>query len=166
MEIKNWYALYTRSRAEKKVKKLLEEKGIEVYLPLYKTLRQWSDRKKKVELPLFNSYIFVKIDIKNIDEIIDIQGIVRFVRFSGEINPIPESQISLIHRILSEPYEVEPCLENPKKGTKVEIELGALKGLRGELIDYRGKSKVIIRLDSLDKSVILNIPLNHIRTIR
>lgn len=164
MEIKNWYALYTRSRAEKSVQRRLSEKGIEVYLPLYKTLRLWSDRRKKVDLPLFNSYVFVKIDLKqDAQMVLDTLGVVRFVRFSGEINPIPESQISLIHKLLSEPYGVEPLEEPLQKGMLVEIELGSLKGLRGELVEFRGSTKIIIRLDSLDKSVILNIPLNHVK---
>jgi transcriptional antiterminator RfaH len=166
MEIKNWYAVYTRSRAEKSVKRRLAEKGIEVYLPLYKTIRLWSDRRQKVDLPLFNSYVFVKIDHKQDAQLVlDTMGVVRFVRFSGEINPIPVSQINLIHKLLSEPYGVEPLEEPLVKGMTVEIEMGSLKGLRGELVEFRGTTKVIIRLDALDKSVILNIPLNHIRKI-
>ena len=81
---KHWYAVYVRSRNEKKVYELIKEKDIETYLPLVKTLRQWSDRKKMVEVPLFNSYVFVYVDLLEHFKVRQVPGIVNFVCFEGK----------------------------------------------------------------------------------
>src|SRR4030042_2560830 len=98
--IPHWYALYTHSRAEKKVAEELERQGIEHYLPLYKTLRQWSDRKKKVELPLIRSYLFVKIREKKSYPVLQTPGVMRIVSFSGRPVPIPDWQIENLRIVL------------------------------------------------------------------
>ena len=97
-----WYAIYTKSRNEKKVALNLQEKGIEVYLPLLKTLKQWSDRKKWVEEPLFRSYLFVRILDKNYLEVLQTDGVVRFITFRQERVPVPDQQIEAVKAYLNE----------------------------------------------------------------
>ena len=80
METK-WYAVYTRPRFEKQVVKALLDQGIEGYLPLIKTMRQWSDRKKMVEVPLFSSYVFVHINRSAYDQVLQTQGVVKYISF-------------------------------------------------------------------------------------
>ena len=84
MQELKWYVMYTRSRAEKKVADMLVEEGIEVYLPMVEELRQWSDRKKKVQKALFNGYVFVKTHRNNLWNCLKVPGAVKFVHFSGE----------------------------------------------------------------------------------
>ena len=97
-----WYAIYTKSRNEKKVALNLQEKGIEVYLPLLKTLKQWSDRKKWVEEPLFRSYLFVRILDKNYLEVLQTDGVVRFITFRQERIPVPDQQIEAVKAYMNE----------------------------------------------------------------
>src|SRR4030042_7161304 len=89
----SWFAAYTRSRAEKAVARELEKQHINYYLPLYKTIRQWSDRKKKVELPLIRSYIFVRITRKEYTKVVETFGVVNIVCFSGKRGPLPGGRV-------------------------------------------------------------------------
>lgn len=160
---KRWYAVYTKSRAEKKVNELLAGKGVEVYLPLQKTVKQWSDRKKRVEEPLFRSYIFVRIDYKDHVNVLKTTGIVCFVKFAGNAEPVPDSQIEAVKALLSGNIAFEVTNENLKIGDQVEIVMGPLKGLQGELTEYRGKRKVIIRIDAIGQNLIIDIPAAFIK---
>ncbi len=105
----HWYAAYTHSRAEKKVARELEKQGIEHYLPLIKTLKQWTDRKKKVEEPLIRSYIFVHITEKEYMDVLHTAGVMTIVRFSGKPVAIPDWQIENLKILLgtSLPITVE-----------------------------------------------------------
>jgi len=87
-----WYAIYTRPRAEKQVYQRLTESGVETYLPMQKTIRQWSDRKKIVEKPLLSSYLFVKTKPKSFPVVYKVFGVVKFVSFEGQPVPIPHRQ--------------------------------------------------------------------------
>ena len=156
-----WYAVYTRARWEKQVSRLLEQSGVVNYLPLYKSVRIWSDRKKTVVMPLFPSYIFVKTTRREHPEVLKTPGVVRIIKFEGKPVVVPEKQIDAIKLLLSENIDIEAPAINPKPGDKLEIKKGSLKGLAGELVEYRGKKKIAIRLDAIDKSIIINIPLSY-----
>lgn len=97
----NWYVLYTAPRAEKKVEKRLKGEGFEVFLPLYKSKRKWSDRIKEVELPLFSSYVFIRCLEHKLSGICAIPGIVRVVYYVGRPAIIRDSEIEAIHEFLS-----------------------------------------------------------------
>ena len=127
--MEHWYAIYTRARSEKQVAVELENRGYKYYLPLIKTLRQWSDRKKWVYIPLFNSYVFVKIDIINRVKILDIEGVVKFVRFKDEYPPIPEWQINNLKIILGSAEKFELSYDNFEIGEKVVVNGGPFKGV-------------------------------------
>jgi transcription antitermination factor NusG len=107
MEIKNvnqqkqWHVVYTRSRAEKKVKQELDFKNIENFLPIQKKLRQWKDRKKWVEMPLMSGYCFVNITRKEYDLVLQTYNVVSYVRFEGKAATIPESQIDYLKQMLN-----------------------------------------------------------------
>ena len=161
-----WYAVYTRARWEKKVSKLFEEAGIEHYLPLYKTVRFWSDRKKTVVVPLFPSYVFVKTNLQEFFNVLNTPGVARIIKFEGKHVAVPEQQIEAIKLILSEKIEFQTINIKPEPGDFLEIEKGALRGKKGELIEYRGKKKIAIRLDAIEKSIIINIPLSYIKIIQ
>jgi transcription antitermination factor NusG len=96
-----WYALYTNPRSEKRAHAELISKGIDSYLPLQRTLKQWSDRKKWVEEPLFRSYLFVYIPQNQYFEVLNTPGVVRYVTFEGKAVPIPPKQIEAIKYFLS-----------------------------------------------------------------
>lgn len=160
---RNWYAVYTRPRFEKKIEKFLQEKNIQCYLPMVKTLRQWSDRRKWVDMPLFNSYIFVYAELaQDKYEILSIPGVVRFISFDGSPVEIPAQQIEKIQWVLSTDIVSEPLNEMIAPGSRVEIIKGPLRGMRAEMVHYNNKKKIIIRIDQLERSLEIQIPENHV----
>jgi transcriptional antiterminator RfaH len=160
-----WYAVYTRPRHEKKVYAQLQKEKIEAFLPLYTTIHQWSDRKKKVLEPLFSCYIFVCISTKAYYSVLNISSVIRFVSFEGRAISIPDSQIRLIKNMLAQDMEL---IEAPKflpLGSRVEIVAGLLAGASGVLVDIAGKKRVIIYIDEIEKSFYVNIPLNYLKQV-
>jgi transcription antitermination factor NusG len=161
-----WYAVYTRARFEKQVWERLNEQGIEAYLPLIKTMRQWSDRKKMVEIPLFTSYVFVKIDRKNYDRVLQTFGAVKYITFEGKAATIPNEQIDNLKIITNSNEKIETTWERRKKGDKVLVTAGSLKGLKGELISDGGRQKVLVRIDGIDQNLTVEVHSSLIETIK
>ena len=161
-----WYALYTNPRAEKKVAQELTYHGFENYLPLQTTFKQWSDRKKKVEIPLFNSYIFVKAEIgKSFYNILAIQGIVKFVKFGKEINPIREEQINQIKLLLSNFDDIEVNSETIGLNEIVEVVAGPLKGFHGLIIENQGNKTFAIEIEQLGCFMKINLPKQYLKKV-
>jgi len=155
--IPKWYAVYTRPRFEKQVAQRLTEQGIEAYLPLIKTMRQWSDRKKMVELPLFSSYVFVHIDRRFYDQVLQTNGVVKYITFEGKAATIPPEQIDNLKIIVNSNEKVESTWERHKKGDMVVVTAGTLKGLKGELITDGDRRKVLVRIDKIDQNLIVEV---------
>lgn len=152
-----WYPVYTRPRAEKKAFAALTEKGVEAYLPLTRKLKQWSDRKKWVEEPLIKSYLFVRIADNAQAEVLMTKGVARFLYFSGKVATMPESQINDLRLLMASSLEVEVTEEDLQPGEKIKIKAGPLKGITGEIIAYRSQKQLLLRLDNLGCSIIVNV---------
>ena len=163
---KQWFALYTKSRAEKKVELELAAKGFEVYLPLEKKLRQWSDRKKWVYEPLIRSYIFVKTLPGHLEEAFYTPGVFTIVKFEGKPAPIQEKQINLIKTLLSSEEIYEVTSEQFAIGDKVKITGGDLKSFSGELIRHVNKYKVLIRLDFVQQNLLIHINPSYLEKVK
>jgi len=161
----NWFVLYTTSRAEKKVAERLEEKGIEVYLPMIEEVRQWSDRKKKVKKALFNGYIFVKSSKGKLYELIQTPGAVKFVNFSGEFATVREEDIEMIKRIVETGVSVEVDNSEIELGQYVKILGGPLQGMEGECINKGNKDYFIIRIPGIYQNLIINVPRKFLQSI-
>ena len=160
-----WYALYTRPRAEKLVYQRLIEAAIETFLPLQKTYRMWSDRKKLVEKPLLTSYIFVRTSKKNFPKVYRTNGVVKFVSFEGQPVSIPLNQIDNLRLLINSDAEIEVSVEKFAKGDNVEVINGSLIGLTGELIRIGSKNRVVVRIDRLDQNLILKIPMSFLKKV-
>ncbi len=163
-----WYALYTRSRYEKRTHSLLVSNGVEAYLPLIKKWRIWSDRKKQVDMPLLPSYLFVHTNPENPNTYFDIlntPGVVRFITFEGKAVAIPDHQIAALQRLNSEGIDMQCMDETPPPGTPVKVVQGPMKGITGEVISVGKNKKLVLRLDTLDKCITLNIPLALVEVI-
>jgi len=160
---KLWYALYTRSRSEKQTHEWLIKSGIDAYLPLQKTLKQWSDRKKWVEEPLFRSYIFVHISQAEYYDVLNSPGVVRYITFEGKPVAIPPQQIEAIRQFV-DTGQILPDVElELVPGAKIDIIAGPMKGITGELLEIMGKKKVRIEIDGLGHAVFLELPASHIK---
>ncbi|MBQ2498711.1 MAG: UpxY family transcription antiterminator [Bacteroidales bacterium] len=166
--IARWYAVYVKSRYEKKTCKLLEDRHIEVYLPLLNRLKQWSDRKKMVEEPLFKSYIFVRTDLKNYYDILNTPGVVRFVGFEGRPAPVPDNQIMAVRQFVGDYDGVLELdeIQSLHEGQLVEIVYGEMKGLVGRLVSFNGKQRLIVDIESVGRSIPINISRSQVRSLQ
>ena len=142
----HWFALYTKSRHEKKVKELLDERGIENFLPLKKEYHQWIDRKKFVEVPLIRGYVFVRIPAKNSVYVLEIHGAIRFIKFKNEMAPIPDFQIEALARVIDGGARL--CeREYLQTGHLVEVDDGPFKGIKGKIQRIQNENRFIVSLD-------------------
>lgn len=149
----NWYAVYTKPRWEKKVARLLEERGIENYCPLNKTIRQWSDRRKIILEPIFKSYVFVKVEEEKKWELKKVNGILNFVYWLGKPALIRESEIETIKKFLNEFTDVQVREQTKLKvNSKVRILQGVLMNYHGLLIELSGNTAKV-RIDSMGISL-------------
>ena len=161
-----WYAIHVKSRSEKKVYADLIVKEIEAYLPLQRKLRQWTDRKKWVEMPLISGYVFVYISRKEYDLLLRITNVVCYVYFDGKAAVIRDEDINLLKRMLGQAeVELEITHEQLKPGQMVEITAGPLIGLIGEMIDFKGKNKVALRIPPLGHIILLDVRKNNLQYI-
>ncbi|MCH6201653.1 UpxY family transcription antiterminator [Aquiflexum sp. LQ15W] len=160
-----WFVLYTTSRSEKKVAKRLDEMGVEVFLPIVEELRQWSDRKKKVQKALFNGYVFVKTSKPNLWESLQVPGAVKFVNFSGEHATVSEKEIATIKRILDTGVAVETDGSEIDAGEQVEILGGPLQNMKGECVNKGNKDYFIIRIPGINQNLLVNIERKYLKVI-
>jgi transcription antitermination factor NusG len=173
VESPKWYLLYTNPRAEKKVNEELKNRGFDTFLPLHKTLKQWSDRKKLVEEPLFKGYIFIYMELeKYFYEVLNVPGIVKFVNFERSPVVVDVREIEFVRKMIGEldgletfSHELLHNEQNITYGELVEVISGPLFGARGKMIQIHGKSRVIIELSSIGQNVVIQIPYESLRRI-
>lgn len=157
-QAEHWYALQTRVHRERVVEQRLQERGVATFLPMVTEVHRWSDRKKTVQLPLFNSYLFVKLAPSKVDRlrVLCVDGVFSFVGPKGEGTPIPDAQIEAV-RALTEgrlPWSTHPFL---KIGQRVRVRSGALQGIEGILVSRSGESSLVISVDAIQRSMAVRI---------
>lgn len=164
---KNWYAIFTKPRSEKKVYQRMIDNEIDAFLPLVKTVRQWSDRKKTLEVPLIPSYIFVNLPEKELYKTLPIQGTVSVLKHLGKPAKIREVEIDNL-RILSNNSESHNISQgmSVSKGDDVEVTNGPFMGLIATCINEGKNHRVVVNIDSLGSSFNVNIPLSFLRKIK
>ena len=160
-----WYAVYTKPRAEKKVFERLEDKEIETFLPLIEKVRIWKDRKKKLEIPLFPGYLFVRFDYKNRFDILQTDGIVKIINFRGVPAVVPDWQIDSLRRLLEHPETLQ--LENAMQPDDlVEVTEGPFKGIKGCVRTVKDVSRLVIIIEGLQQSVSVEIESVFLKKIK
>jgi transcription antitermination factor NusG len=157
-----WYAAYTKSRSEKKTLERLTQAGFEAYLPIQRKRHQWSDRLKWVEEPLIKSYIFIHVNERDYYNAINTPGLVCYVTFEGKAAPIPDRQIDILKTLLNEGTEIEVSNERFASGQKIIVVSGTLVGMQGEMVEYRGKKKVLVRLGTTGTNILVTVSLDII----
>ncbi len=152
-ELIHWFVFYTKPRFEKKIHEKLIAAGLESFLPTIKVLRQWSDRKKWVEEPLFKSYIFAHVNEKGRLQVLQTEGVVRCVSFNGKVAIVPDFQIEYIKKIISHKQESLVVADKLYKGTKVRVISGPLIGMEG-YVEYVAEDKwVVFNIDAVHHSI-------------
>ncbi len=160
-----WYVIYSRSSHEKKIHNLLQENQLESFLPLVKTIRQWSDRKKMIFKPLFPSYLFVKINsAKDFNKALSIDGVCSFIRFGKEYAIAKDEEILRVKHILGLEgiQEVEVNGNLPYPGEIRRIKHGPLSGMQCEVLNSKNKNSLLVRMDSIRQSITVKLPLKYL----
>ena len=146
-----WYVLYVKPKSEKKVAKQLEDLGFNVYCPLITTIKQWSDRKKKVELPLISSCIFIKVEEKDRNDVFHVPGVVRYLFYLGEPAKVRDHEITILRDYLKGTVEAIE-IENIKPGDTYLIPEGPFKGKEG-IVNEIGTNRLQLVLKSLGMKI-------------
>ena len=160
-----WYALYLRSRFEKRVNEELQQKEVDVFLPLIEEIHIWSDRKKKVQEPLFRGYIFVKTNMHDKETILQTDGVVKFVGIREQPSPIPDNQIDWLRRIIGKPTFVKR--ENYfDVGERVRVTSGPFLGVEGFITRHQTETRVVISLSAIAQSVSIQVPAEILESMK
>ena len=164
---KKWFAIYVKSRNEKKVFKTLDDIGVESFLPLITKMKQWSDRRKKVEEPLFRSYLFVCIPLSDYYKVLNVSGVVKFICFEKKPVEVPENQIIAIKKYISDTDLHDVDYENIdfKEGELVRIKSGQMKDLVGRFVKINGKHRVVIDIEAVGQSLPINIARSNVEAV-
>jgi transcription antitermination factor NusG len=151
-----WYALYVRSRHEKSVQLQLAAKSHEVFLPLYSARHKWADRLKTVSLPLFPGYVFCRFDSSMRTSVMSTSGVIDIVRAGADPAQIATSEINAIQEVVKSPLYVEPYA-GLVAGQRVRMCEGPLKGLNGTLLEVRKDFRLVLSVEMLQRSVMVEI---------
>ena len=161
--VKKWYALYTKPRWEKKVFRLLSEKGVEAYCPLNKVSRKWSDRMKTVEEPLFKSYVFARVSEEEQTRVRMTAGVMNFVYWQGKPAIIRAKEIETIRKFLNEYENVIAEPMQLKEDSKVIIRQGLFMDHEAKVLKIEG-NRVKVEIESIGYSLIASVDKKNLST--
>ena len=144
----NWYVIYTKPKWEKKVAEQLAEAGIDCYCPLITQIRQWSDRKKKVEVPLFNSYVFVQLDESERNSVFQSAGVVRYLFWLGKPAIVRHEEIEVIEKWINTSDAADIMVDRYKIGDAIQLESGPFSAQKAIVQEVTNTYYVLV-LESL-----------------
>lgn len=157
-----WLVAYTQPRHEKRVAEHLERKCIEQFLPLYESVRQWKGRRARVLMPLFPSYVFVRLPAESRVRVLELPGVVRLVGFADGPATLPDSEVETLRRGACARLEPYPYLT---AGRKVRVRNGPLAGANGFLVRRKGGFRVVLSLALIERSVAAEVDLVDIEPL-
>ena len=163
LELK-WYAAYTSANHEKRVREQLELRCVPSFLPLYKTVRRWKDRRVRLNLPLFPGYIFVRIAPVDRLRVLQIPSVVRLVGFNGRPSPLSDEEIEGLKNGLACDVKAEP---HPflTAGRRVRIRAGPLEGREGILIRRKGSFRVVLSIELIQRSIVVDVDVADVQPL-
>ena len=153
-EIANWYVLRVKTGCEKKIGLALHKRGFSVLFPLKRELREWSDRKKYVEVALFKSYIFIELKKSEKNQVFVEKNILGYLKISEELCKLREDEVRLIKSLTNLENVAEITYGDLCKGVLVEVLSGFLCGFQGEVVEVRGRKRLHIKIVNLNCSAI------------
>ncbi len=156
MDGKSWVAVYTNSRHEKLALEQLTKRNITAYLPLVRSKRRWSDRMKWVDIPLFRSYVFAKIELREHLYVLQTTGVHHIVKFKKEIAVIPDEQINGIKLMLEGGYSPEST-DYFTIGDEAEIVAGPMRGVKGIINRADGEERFILKIDAIQHAISVHV---------
>lgn len=161
---RTWCALYTRYQHEKVIAETLKEKGFEVVLPLYESVRRWNDRNKVLSLPLFPCYVFVRGGVTRRLDVLKTPGVNMILTQGNKVATIPDAEIDAVRKAVTGPHRVEP---HPflKCGERARIKRGVLVGVEGILIRKKNLCRLVLSVDMVAQSVAIEIDACDVESI-
>jgi transcription termination/antitermination protein NusG len=162
--VRAWFAVWTRSRHERAVFDQLSERGIEAFLPTVTRWSRWKDRKKKIDWPLFPGYCFARIEPAARMPVLTCAGVVSIISFNGELAPVPDQEIASIRTLVESTLPYDPC-PMLKKGMKVEVVHGPLKGVVGRLQRKGSQARLVLSVDLIGRGVSVMVDAADVRQI-
>jgi len=162
---KRWYAAYTNANHEKRVALQVRLRAVEHFLPVYESVRQWKDRRVKLDLPLFPGYVFVRLALRDRLQVLQVPGVVRLVGFIGLPTPLPDEEIESLRLALHEGLRVEP---HPylKVGRRVRITKGPLAGREGILKRWKRDLRVVLSTQLIQRSISVEVDASSVMLVR
>ncbi len=160
--MKKWIAVYTKSRHEQIAINELSKKDIESFCPMFKERRQWSDRKKWVHFPLFRSYVFARIHLKENIFVLQTIGVNKIVKFQNKISIIPDQVINDIKNIVDGGYNIQQ-VDYFIKGDEVRVVSGPLKGINGIIQELKGDSRLIMKVEAIRQAFSIEISSEQLK---
>lgn len=160
----HWYVLQTCANHEKRVRQQLDLQVVETYLPLYESVRHWKDRRVRRDLPLFPGYLFVRLPLADRLRVLRTPSVVRIVEFGGHAAALPDQEIETLRRGLTRELGIEPY-PYLKVGRRVRVRTGPLQGLEGILVRKKNRSRFVISVDLIMRSVAAEIDVAELEPI-
>jgi transcription antitermination factor NusG len=152
----NWYALYTCPRHEKRVAEQIRQRRISCFLPLYRSVRRWKDRRKELELALFPGYVFVRFALRDKLRVLELPGAVRLVTFNGQPAALPEAEIELLRRGMAGRVGMAPH-PHLQVGRRVRLRSGPMAGLEGILRRRKERLRLVVSIEMLMRAVAVEV---------
>jgi len=151
-----WYAAYTAPRHEKRVTQQMDERQIHCFLPLYRSVRRWKDRRKQLDLPLFPGYVFVHLPLRDRLRVLQLPGVVQLVSFCGKPAALPDADIEALRNGLEGNVRAEP---HPylAVGRRVRVRSGAVAGMEGILVRRKRKFRVVLSMDLIQRAIAIEV---------
>lgn len=152
----NWYALYTCARHEKRVAQQIEHRHVACFLPLYRSMRRWKDRRKELELALFPGYVFVYMSLANRIKVLEVPGVVNFVSFNGAPLALPAEEIETLRNRLTTKARIEP---HPylRAGRRVRVRSGPFQGFEGIIVRRKDRCRLVFSIDLIQRSLAIEL---------
>ena len=153
---RSWYVLYTCVHHEKKVAEQISRRNFSCFLPLYRSVRRWKDRRKQLELALFPGYVFVHMSLKHKLKVLELPGVVNLVSFNGQPAVLPAQEIEALRDRLSKNLQIEP---HPylRRGRRVRVRSGALEGLEGIVVRRKDRCRIVFSIDLIQRSLAVEV---------
>lgn len=151
-----WYALSVRHQHERQTERVLQLRGWETLVPVYRSRRQWSDRVKEIESPLFSGYVFCRFSIRDRVQIEDTPGVAQIVKFNGLAAALEDREIEQVRAMVGSGARLSPW-PYLRAGDRVQVVRGPLRGIEGTLLRDGGEARVVVSVEMLQRSIAVEV---------
>jgi transcription antitermination factor NusG len=160
----HWYVAYTASHCEKKAAEEIVRRGVECFLPLYRSSRRWSDRRVLLDLPLFPGYIFVRLALQDRLQVLQVPHVVHFISFAGSPAVLPDEEVEAIRAALTSKFSPAP---HPflKVGRRVRVVAGPLTGLEGVLVRKKNRLRFVVSIQLIRSAFVMDVDAMDIQPL-